>query len=177
MHKTWLMLLALLGVLLLGAHSADFTLSSPAFTDGGTLPVEFTGDGISPPLEWCGAPAGTRGYALIMHHVAPDMTKWYWLLYNIPAETHSLPKGVTGVGLPGTNSVNGQLAYAPPHSKGPGPKTYILTLYAVDTPLHFDVPAKQITRDSLLAAMNQHVLGSAEVHVTYTRSDNPEPHR
>ena len=32
--------------------ATTFTLSSPAFTDGGTLPIEFTGDGkgASPPL-------------------------------------------------------------------------------------------------------------------------------
>ncbi len=28
------------------------------------------------PLEWSGAPAGTKSYALIMHHQAPDQIKW-----------------------------------------------------------------------------------------------------
>ena len=61
-----------------------------------------------------------------MHHIAPDMTKWYWVLYNIPADVSKLPKNVKGIGTLGNNSVNDELAYAPPHSKGPGAKKYTL---------------------------------------------------
>ena len=49
------------------------------------------------PLEWGGAPDGTKSFAVIMHYVAPDMTKWYWILYNIPADEKSLPKNVKSV--------------------------------------------------------------------------------
>lgn len=65
--------------------NGTFVLRSSEVTDGGVLPVEFTGDGASAtlPLEWSGAPAGTRSYAVIMHHEAPDQTKWYWILYSI----------------------------------------------------------------------------------------------
>ena len=72
-----------------------FTLRSPAFTNGGSLPVEYTGDGasITPPLEWSSPPAGTKAYAVIMHHIDPQgITKWYWTLYNIPAECHQPAK-------------------------------------------------------------------------------------
>ena len=101
---------------------AGFVLRSSEVTEGGTLPKDYTGDGSAAtlPLEWTGAPSGTRSFALIMHHVAPDMTKWYWVLYNIPADVSSLAKNVKGIGTLGNNSVNGELAYAPPHSKGPG---------------------------------------------------------
>ena len=49
-----------------------FTLTSPDVTDGGRLPVEYTCDGAGSTLalEWSGAPNGTVGYAVIMHHVA-----------------------------------------------------------------------------------------------------------
>ena len=69
---------------------------------------ESLGDGASAtlPLDWRGAPDGTRCYALIMHHEAPDQTKWYWVLYNIPSDARSLPKNVKGVGTLGNNSVN-----------------------------------------------------------------------
>lgn len=65
-----------------------FTLRSPAVARGGTLPVEFTGDGASAtlPLEWRNAPAGTKSYVLVMHHVAPDQTKWYvYTIYALSA--------------------------------------------------------------------------------------------
>ena len=39
-----------------------------------------------------------------------------------------------GVGTVGSNSVNDRTEYAPPHSKGPGAKTYILTVYALSAP-------------------------------------------
>ena len=104
-------------------------LRSPEVAEGGTLPKEFTGDGAAAtlPLEWSGAPAGTRSFAVIMHHIpGPGTTKWYWVLYNIPADVTSLPKNVKGIGTLGNNSVNRELGYAPPHSKGPGPKKYTL---------------------------------------------------
>ncbi len=55
-----------------------------------------------------------------------------------------------------------RLGYAPPHSKGPGDKTYILTLYALSAPLKISVPAAQVTRDVLLAAMKDKILASSE---------------
>lgn len=44
----------------------NFLLNSPAFTDGSPIPARYTHDGedVSPPLEWSGAPEGTRGYVL-----------------------------------------------------------------------------------------------------------------
>ena len=139
----------------------------------GVLPMEFTGDGasISPPLAWGGAPAGTKSYALIMHHIDPKgVVKWYWTLYNIPADVKSLPKNVKGVGTLGNNSVNRDLGYAPPHSKGPGAKTYILTLYALSAPPQFAVAPEDVSREVLLAAIKDKTLASAELSVNYTRS-------
>ena len=149
-----------------------FSLRSSEVKDGGTLPMEFTGDGASAtlPLEWTSPPVKTKSYALIMHHIAPDMTKWYWILYNIPAEVTSLPKNVKGIGTWGNNSVNDQTQYAPPHSKGPGAKTYILTLYALSSPPQLTVSPAEVNREVLLAAMKDKILGHAELSVVYTRS-------
>ena len=165
-----------LGLIVLPSFSADpsaakFELRSPEVTDGGPLPKDYTGDGTSAtlPLEWSGAPVGTKGYALIMHHNAPDGIKWYWILYNIPADVQSLPKNVKGVGTLGGNSVNNRGGYAPPHSKGPGPKTYIYTVYALSAPPDLTVPALKVTREVLLAAMKDKILASAELKVVYSR--------
>ncbi len=152
-----------------------FVVRSPEVADGGHLPKDYTGDGTSStlPLEWSGAPEGTKAFALIMHHVAPDRTKWYWILYNIPADITSLPKNVTGVGILGSNSVNGRVEYAPPHSKGPGPKTYIYTVYALSSPVELDVKPAEVNRDVLLAAMKEKILASAELRVVYSRDVRP----
>ena len=153
--------------------NSSFALRSSAVTNGGALPAEFTADGASAtlPLEWSGAPTGTKSYAVIMHHEAPDQTKWYWILYNIPADIQSLPKNVKGVGTIGNNSVNERTEYAPPHSKGPGPKTYIFTVYALSAPPQITVPPAQVNREVLLAAMKDKVLASAELSVVYTRPE------
>ncbi|MCX6910711.1 MAG: SUMF1/EgtB/PvdO family nonheme iron enzyme [Verrucomicrobia bacterium] len=156
------------------ARSGSFVLSSTEVADGGTLPVEFTADGSSAtlPLAWTGAPAGTKSYALIMHHEAPDMTKWYWILYNIPADVRNLPKNVKGVGTLGNNSVNERAEYTPPKSKGPGAKTYIYTVYALSAPPQINVPPERVNREVLLAAMKDKILASAELSVVYTRQGN-----
>lgn len=50
------------------AENMTFTLSSPAFQNGGAIPRRYTcdGDDISPPLAWAGIPAGTKSLALIV---------------------------------------------------------------------------------------------------------------
>lgn len=153
-------------------NSSAFALASPAVKADGQLPMEYTGDGEAAtlPLEWSHVPNGVKSFALIMHHVAPDKTKWYWILYNIPPATTRLPKNVQGIGTRGNNSVNGRAEYAPPHSKGPGPKTYILTLYALSAPLNLEADPARVNRDLLLAAMKDKILASAELRVVYTRN-------
>ncbi len=156
--------------------SVGFVLRSSAVQDGGALPEEFTGDGKGStlPLEWSRPPAGTKSYAVIMHHIDPEgKTKWYWTLYNIPPELTGLPMDVQGIGTLGSNSINREIAYAPPHSKGPGAKTYTLTLYAVSEMLKITTPAAQVSRDFLLAAMKGKVLAKAELRVVYSRADDP----
>jgi Raf kinase inhibitor-like YbhB/YbcL family protein len=161
--------------------SGSFRLTSPAVGDGGMLPVEFTGDGAAAtlPLSWSGAPDRSKSFAVIMHHIAPDQTKWYWILYNIPAAITSLPKNVpAGVGILGNNSVNGRTEYAPPHSKGPGPKTYIYTVYALSQPVSIEVAPSAVNRDVLLAAMEGKILATAQLKTIYERTGSGDsPHR
>jgi phosphatidylethanolamine-binding protein (PEBP) family uncharacterized protein len=140
----------------------------PAVADGGQLPQEYTGDGAgtTPPLAWSGAPAATRSFAVVMHHVDPEgKTKWYWILYDIAAQMHGLPAGVGNVGTLGTNSINGKAEYAPPYSKGPGEKTYVNTVYALSAPVKPGVPPAQVACDLLLAAMKDRIIASAQLSV------------
>jgi Raf kinase inhibitor-like YbhB/YbcL family protein len=150
--------------------TSSFTLISPDVTEGGRLPVEYTCDGASSTLtlSWSGAPAGTQGYAVIMHHVAPDNAiHWYWVLYNIPADVTSLPKNSTGIGTLGTNSVNDRNEYAPPCSKGPGDKEYIYSVYALSA--QPQITTSLVNRAALLDAIKDITLASAELHVVYAR--------
>ncbi len=156
------------------SDSGSFTLRSPVVENDSALPIDYTGDGSGAtlPLEWSGVPVGTKSYALIMHHLDPEgAVKWYWTLYDIPGEVASLPRNVKGIGKAGTG-FRGQIGYEPPHSKGPGAKTYTLTLYALSAPAKITVPPSQINRDVLLAAIQGSILASSELNVVYTRNES-----
>ncbi len=148
-----------------------FVLTSPEVEDGGSLPVDYTGDGSGAtlPLEWRGAPAGTQSYALVMDHLAPgNEIKSYWTLWDIPAGTTRLPKNVSGVGKTGVG-FKGAVGYEPPHSKGPGEKTYVLHVYALSAAPGIKETASKVNREVLLAAIEGKVLASADLHVVYSR--------
>jgi phosphatidylethanolamine-binding protein (PEBP) family uncharacterized protein len=159
--------------------SASFVLSSPEVTDGGALPMDYTGDGSGAtlPLVWSGAPAGTQSFALVMDHLAPgDVVKSYWTMWDIPASTTSLPKNVTGVGKVGA-SFKGAPGYEPPHSQGPGPKTYVLTVYALSAVPDLAQSPRTVNREVLLTAIKDKVLASASLRVVYSRGGTTDPQR
>lgn len=157
-------------------QSGSMVLASRVVSDGGQLPQRYTGSGlgISPPLQWSGVPEGTKSCALSMHHVDREgRSKWYWTLYNIPGNVRSLDENSTSVGVAGNNSINRLLGYAPPHSKGPGAKQYVITLYALSTPLQLEVPPQAVSREVLLTAMQGKVLSAADLHVICISSGSP----
>lgn len=156
---------------------ATFLLTSPEIEASGRLPADYTGDGSGAtlPLVWKGAPAGTESYALVMDHLAPgNVVKSYWVVWDIPASTTSLPKNVSGVGKLG-RSFRGQVGYEPPHSQGPGDKTYVLTVYALSAPPQIAQEPREVTRDILLTAIKDKVLASASLSVVYAREGAAPP--
>ena len=152
-----------------------FTLTSPAFVAGGTLPSQYTCDGTggmlsaSPPLAWTGAPTGTVEYALTISTIALDGTKWNWVLYHIPVGVTSLAEG-TMVGTAGVSTDGPDLRYYPPCSSGPGEKSYTFTLYALSGSPTFSLPASQVTGEILTSTITPLIIGSSQVNVTYTRT-------
>jgi len=150
-----------------------FALSSPDLGEDGRLPVEFTGDGagVSPPLSWQGTPAGTKSFALIMDHLAPGgEMKSYWVMWDIPASMTSLPKDASEIGQVGAG-FRGEVGYEPPHSQGPGDKSYVLHLYALSDIPEPAGPAGRVSREALLEAMEGKILGRADLSVVYARPE------
>ncbi len=71
-------------------------LSSNAFSDGSAIPRRFTCDGEdqSPPLEWSGAPAGTRSFVLLCDDPDAPVGTWHhWAAYDIPVGQTALASG------------------------------------------------------------------------------------
>ncbi len=175
--RTLATLLGLLAMACATTPTTDFVLRSRVVAEGDTLPIEYTGfgEGATLPLEWSGAPTATTSLALIMHHVAsPTDIHWYWVLYDIPASVESLPRNVTGIGKLGNNRVNGRMEFTPPHSQGPGPKTYTYTLYALSQEPVITVADSLVSRAVLLDAIRNLTLDSAMLHVVYSRPDTPQ---
>ncbi len=148
-----------------------FELRSSAFVSGQPIPAKFTCDGkdVSPPLEWSAPPTGTRSLAIICDDPDAPVGTWlHWVLYNLPAETRSLPEGAAA-NLPkgardGKNSW-GRAGYGGPCPPG-GTHRYFFKLYAVDTALDLKPGA---TKEQLLKAMQDHILGQSEIRGLYTR--------
>ena len=152
--------------------NSTFKLTSPAVKDGEKLPIEFTGDGASasPPLAWTGMPKGTQSLVLIMHHLDPEgKTKIYWLMHDIDPQKTSVAKNATDFGKMGVSTVHHRVEYAPPHSKGPGEKKYVLTLFALSAKPDLSKAENPLTVEPLLAAMKGKILAAADLTVLYTR--------
>jgi Raf kinase inhibitor-like YbhB/YbcL family protein len=152
-----------------------FILTSAAFKDGATIQGKYTCDGVdvSPPLAWSGAPAGTRSVALIADDPdAPGGTWVHWVLYNLPAEVSELPENIAKVeSLDLGGARQGRNDFRRPGYGGPCPPPgpahrYFFKLYALDTRLELKAGAQ---KKDVEAAMEGHVLGSAQLMGTYAR--------
>ena len=155
------------------APASKLKLTSPVVGTEGTLPAKFTCDGlgISPPIAWTNAPEGTKGYAVVMHHNPPDgSTHVYWVLAGLDTSMTKLPENAMGIGQAGANTVNRNLGYAPPCSKGPGRKSYYITLYALKE-VWKPKDGERLTRDSLLTGIRGIVLGKSVLEVGYARPE------
>lgn len=155
--------------------TSGFTLTSPVMADGGTMPSEHScdGHGGSPPLAWSGAPAQTQAYALLMTTIPADgITKYNWLLYNLPSSRSALQAASFSVGDSGLGSDGPVPGYQPPCSQGGGAKLYTFTLHALSAPV---VPTAGTTPDgaTLAALVAPLSLAKAVLNVSHTRSATP----
>ena len=154
------------------------TLTSSAFAHQGVIPAQYTFDGAdrSPPLEWSGAPPGTRSFALIVDDpdapdpAAPKMTWVHWVLYDIPPSIASLAEGADVIRdaagtREGTNDWKrtGYGGPCPPI----GRHRYFHKLYALDT-LLCDLGTP--TAWDIADAIEGHVLDKAELIGVYRRA-------
>ncbi|MEJ2013489.1 MAG: YbhB/YbcL family Raf kinase inhibitor-like protein [Anaerolineales bacterium] len=151
-----------------------FSLSSPAFENGATIPTRYTceGDDTSPPLTWTGLPAATASLALEVEDPDAPSGSWiHWIVFNLPLEISELPAEIGeqpnlgGLGESGSNSW-GETRYGGPCPPS-GTHRYFFHLYALDQPL--DLPAGA-SQSELHRAMEGHILAEATLLGTYTKS-------
>ena len=151
-----------------------FTLQSSAFTNGSTIPRQYTCDGAdqSPPLRWSDLPDGTRSLALIVEDPdAPRGTFTHWVLYNLPPEPPELTAGVPHQSIIPNGARQGRNDFRRVGYGGPCPPRgpahrYFFRMYALDSPLDLTPGA---TASELRSAMESHILGEAQLMGTYGR--------
>jgi Raf kinase inhibitor-like YbhB/YbcL family protein len=171
------------------------TLHSATFADGGTLPLSMVsnillpngqngcsasgaaGGNESPQLSWRHAPPETRSFAVVAYDITAQFT--HWIMYNIPADTSSLPEnaGVPGssFGVQNENDFfSGLVRYdgpCPPSTLMPFSHQYQFTVYALDRMLpvvatfgDFTPAGPEGFYQGLIAASREgHVLASASI--------------
>jgi Raf kinase inhibitor-like YbhB/YbcL family protein len=168
----------------LAAHS-KFALSSRDSKLAAKVPEEYTanlfgctGGNMSPPLQWSGAPAGTKSFVVTLfdpdEHGDPSGW-WHWIIYNLPANVTSLPKGA-GVEhssvLPagtqqGRTDLGNDAYHGPCPDKGDPPHRYTFTVYALSVE-KVDVPPDS-SGAMVVSTAKEHLLGKAVFIAHYGR--------
>jgi Raf kinase inhibitor-like YbhB/YbcL family protein len=164
--------------------SGSFRLWSPEIPDGGRFEHRHVlngfgcdGGNVSPALEWSGAPAGTKSFALTCYD--PDAPTgsgwWHWVMFDIPANLAALPAGAgdpaggtSPAGAVQTNTDFGKPGYGGPcPPPGHGPHRYVFTLHA----LKCDRLGVEPSSTAALVGFNLHfnALATASFTVHYGR--------
>lgn len=162
------------------AAFAALEVTSPAFANGGRLPVRFTADGpgVSPPLLWSEPPAGTQALALIVEDPdAPTPAPLvHAVVWGLDPAARSLPEGAIvadGAGEPGGHDVGRNSArregWLPPDPPtGHGLHSYAFQLFALSTTPEIDASPG---RSAVTAAMRGKILAAGVLTGTYSRGE------
>ena len=151
------------------AHSAArFTLKSPSFRPGATIPRRHTCDGAnrSPRLVWSSPPRAALSFALLVDDPdAPGGTFTHWFGWGIGKGVRALASG-EALPVEGLNDVRVRGYQGPCPPPGDGPHRYVFRLYALDARLTLPRGA---SRDSFLRALKGHIIQVARLVGTYER--------
>ena len=167
------------------APKSKFVLSSPDAQLAVKVPEIYTanvfgctGGNQSPPLQWAGAPAGTKSFVVTLFD--PDVHDdpsgwWHWVVYNLPATVDKLPKGAgsehSSVLPPGTmqgrTDLGNDAYHGPCPDKGDRPHRYTFTVYALSVE-KLDVPADS-SGAMVVSTASDHLLGKAVFIAHYGR--------
>jgi phosphatidylethanolamine-binding protein (PEBP) family uncharacterized protein len=151
---------------------ARLCVTSSELTHGGECPIDLTIDGlgISPSIQWSGAPPDTKCFVISLWRLNVDKnvdapwTSSFWLVYNVPAEITHVDKGQSNIGIDGLND-RGKKGYDPLNSKIIGWNEYHLTVYALSQELEFDTD--KIPRRELIKAIKGLVIAEGTLDFQY----------
>jgi Raf kinase inhibitor-like YbhB/YbcL family protein len=153
--------------------NATIVLASPAFQDGGQIPVKYTcqGQGLSPALNWGQSPQNTKSLVLIVEDLdGPRGILTHWIVFNIPPGMSGLPEAVPDQSHSSSPFMQGNNSFGKAEYRGPCPPggqshRYRFSLYALDTMLS-DLTTG-VTREQIQGAMQGHIVSSGTLTGLY----------
>src|SRR5690349_2204963 len=158
-----------------GPSAPMFTLTSPAYTDGGTFPLSGActnkgGMNQSPQLVLTNAPAGTMSFAVVLTDLSNSLV--HCAIYDVPGTATGLPMNVDKIyaptAVPGahqTNNYSGTRGYAGPCP--PSAHMYQFKVYALATA---SLPNSMMstTKEQVVSTAMASNLGTATLTATFT---------
>lgn len=120
-----------------GSVSATLVLTSPAFSDGGTIPAKFScqGENISPPLQWTGVPADAVELAIAVVDRDAAGGFVHWVLANIDPTATGLDEGAFPEGAVEARNDTSEFGWFGPCPPAGPAHHYVFTLYALRSDL------------------------------------------
>ncbi len=181
MKRIYYFTILILALTLNQSFAATLTITSPQLTPGGNMQNEqvlngfgCNGNNASPQLDWVGEPDGTKSFAITVYD--PDAPTgsgwWHWVVFNIPADIHSLQQNVNLTNNP-TGSIQSRTDFGTPGyggacpPAGNKPHRYQFTIWALNVdklPLNSEASAAMVG-----FFLHQHYLAKAELTVFYGR--------
>ena len=162
-----------------------FVLSSPDAQLAVKVPEAYTanlfgctGGNMSPPLQWSGAPSGTKSFVVTLFDPDERSTPsgwWHWVVYDLPSTVDSLPKGsgmehssvLPAPARQGRTDLGNDAYHGPCPDKGDPPHRYTFTVYALSVD-RLDVPADS-SGAMVVSTAKEHLLGKAVFIAHYGR--------
>lgn len=113
-------------------------LTSPAFEDGGTIPVRHAceGENVSPPLAWSEVSDEAVELALVMADLeGPDGIFHHWIVVGIDPDVRSIDAGEIPEGAVVAQATSDNASYIGPCPAAGERREYLFTLFQLDRPL------------------------------------------
>lgn len=165
----------IVGLLVLGStQTMALQLTSPAFSNGGDIPTQYTCEGqdVSPPLHIANVHPDTVSMTLIIDDPDATMGVWdHWVVYNINSNTREIPEGANMAGI----GTEGKTSWGKTHHQYGGPcppfgkHHYRFKLYALDKKLDLPPGADKFTVEK---SMLGHVLDQTLLMGLYQKKKN-----
>jgi len=149
-------------------------VQSSAFTDRTFIPVEHTCDGedLSPDLSWREVPVGIESFVIICDDPDAPGGNWvHWIIYDLPADLRSIPKGIDDLPKLPDGSMQGKndfdrIGYNGPCPPPGKPHRYKYKVYALDKKIGLPPGS---SRTEVLKAIKGHIKSRGVLIGTYQR--------